>query len=739
MNYSLKFRVGFHSTKENKPKTFIDAQVPGAVQLDYAKAKNLSPYYYADNYKDYEWMEDVYWTYKSEFNYPGLENNKSCWLVAKGIDFKYEIALNGKVVLSGEGMFTPIEINIQKFLKTQNELAVIIYPVPKVQGAPKGRRQAAETTKPAVSYGWDWHPRLIPSGIWDDFFLAYRPDNFIIESVLDYELVPEKKQAEVNLKVKTNKAGSYKIRWKLIDSDNQVILEKLVPVSETNVLIEDTISNLSLWWPHDHGEPCLYHNQVELLDSEQQVVHEKNDKVGFRSVELVMNDGAWKKPDEFPKSRSVAPAQLKINGRKIFLKGTNWVNPDIFFGKIDEKKYKTHIDLALKANYNVLRIWGGSIINKESFYKYCDEKGILVWQDFPLACNNYQNDRSYMQLLEKEATSIIKRLRNHVSVILWCGGNELFNSWSGMDDQSHALRLLNVLCYKYTPRLPFIATTPLMGMGHGHYIFRDEDTGEEVFQWMRTAKMTAYTEFGMPGPSDINTIKMFMPENEFFPPKRETSWETHHAFNAWTEDTWLCNKTLAHYFGPAATLEELIENGQFLQAEGLKFIYEEARRQKPYCAMALHWCFNEPWPTAANNSIINWPDTPKPAYYSAAAACRPVLASAAFEKFVWRENELFQAEIWLLNDSYKKIPDDELNVFIEFNDKRIHLLQWHYKSPAPDENIPGPVVRYRMPRLNNDRFKLYLEVQETPAYNSEYTLLFSAAKSPVNELDLLNA
>ena len=210
----------------------------------------------------------------------------------------------------------------------------------------------------------------------------------------------------------------------------------------------------------------------------------------------------------------------------------------------------------------------------------------------------------------------------------------------GMDDHSHALRLMNSLCNEITPNVPFPATTPLMGKGHGHYVFRDEDTGEEIFQLMKRSRMTGYTEFGMPGPSDLSTIKKCIPEEELFPPREGTAWEVHHAFNAWSKDTWLCTQTLEHYFGEAKALDELIRNGQLLQGEGIKFMYEEARRQKPYCSMALHWCFNEPWPTAANNSIINWPDSPKPAYYSAAASCRPVLASAAFEKFVWEENEL---------------------------------------------------------------------------------------------------
>jgi len=169
---------------------------------------------------------------------------------------------------------------------------------------------------------------------------------------------------------------------------------------------------------------------------------------------------------------------------------------------------------------------------------------------------------------------------------MWSGGNELFDSWSGMTDQSLAIRLLNSQCYLLDPLTPFIPTSPVYGMGHGHYVFRDLQTGIEVYNWMNSATGTAYNEFGMPGPSPVEILKTIIPENELFPPEKGTSRESHHAFNAWVGDTWLCKDFLAAYFGKPNSLEELVEQGQWIQCEGYKAIYEEARRQKPYCAMA---------------------------------------------------------------------------------------------------------------------------------------------------------
>ena len=145
---------------------------------------------------------------------------------------------------------------------------------------------------------------------------------------------------------------------------------------------------------------------------------------------------------------------------------------------------------------NIFRMWGGSGIQKDRFYELCDECGIMVWQEFPLVCNNYVNDPHYLEILEQEATCIVKSLRKHPCVVLWCGGNELFNGWSKMTDQHHALRLLNKICYDHDRNTPFLATSPLAGMAHGCYLFSYE--GKEVYRMFNEAHYTAYTEFGVP-------------------------------------------------------------------------------------------------------------------------------------------------------------------------------------------------------------------------------------------------
>jgi beta-mannosidase len=391
---------------------------------------------------------------------------------------------------------------------------------------------------------------------------------------------------------------------------------------------------------------------------------------------------------------------------------------------MSHQRYLQLLTLAKEANFNILRVWGGGIVNKESFFELCDEMGILVWQEFPLACNNYPDDSHYLKILKQESGSIINRLKKHASLAFWCGGNELFNNWSGMTDQSLALRLLNSQCLELDPLTPFIPTSPLMGMAHGHYVFREWSTKEEVFQEMARSKFTAYTEFGMPGPSSVEILKTIIPKEELWPPKPGTSWESHHAYNAWVGNTWLCEDIIEDYFGKSDSLEQLVANGQLLQGEGYKCIFEEARRQKPYCAMAVNWCYSEPWLTAANNSIVSYPNIPKPAYYAVKNSCRPVLASAKLPKFKWTEGETFYADIWMLNDYFKDLHGGKVIIKIKGPDSPTTLLEWEYTAMSANINQSGPTVRYKLPVFNSDRFMILLEVEGHPEYNSQYTLSY---------------
>ncbi len=699
--------------RDSPPSGWIPAAVPGAVQLDWARDSGLPDPAFGQNVRLYDGLEDFHWLYRTRVPRPPLASGEQLVFSCAGVDYACEVRVAGRDRLRHEGLFTPFEIDLTD-CPAQADLEILILPAPKLAGAPADRSQASHVCKPAVSYGWDWHPRLIPLGLWAGAGFIVRPAAHL--GLVDFAYTLSEDLSTATIAVTPGPgSGARQVRWRLLEEGG-------APAAEgSSGPVE--LRRPKLWWTHDHGSPQLYTLEVTAEGGE---VYRR--PVGFRRVRLVMAEGGWDHPVGFPKSRSHPPMTVELNGRVIFAKGSNWVNPEIFPAAVTAERLRPLLRLARDANFNLLRCWGGAIVNPEAFFDQCDALGLLVWQEFPLACNLYPDDPDYLRVLDQESRSIIRRVRQHPCLGIWSGGNELFNAWSRMTDQSLPLRLLNRNCYDLDPGTPFLPTSPLDGVGHGDYRFRD-DRGREVFAIFQEAGNTAYCEFGCPGPSPAPYLRTFIPPSELWPPRPGTSWETHHGFNAWEADpsSWLCTSALEHYFGAAGDLETLVKRGGWLQCAGIQAIFEEARRQKPACSMALNWCFNEPWPCAAGTSIVNWPAQPKPAYDSVRLACRPVLASARFGKFVWRIGEAFVAALWLLNDSPSALPAGEVEAVLVAGGVAVSVARWKFPGAAPGKNLRGPGIVAPLAPAADEAFELHQRVTPAAEWSTTYRLKLAPA------------
>jgi beta-mannosidase len=140
--------------------------------------------------------------------------------------------------------------------------------------------------------------------------------------------------------------------------------------------------------------------------------------------------------------------------------------------------------------------------------------------------------------------------------------------------------------------------------------------------------------------------------------------------------------------------------------------------------MALNWCYNEAWPCAANNSLLCWPATPKPALSAAGQACRPTLSSARISKFQWHEGEVFQAEMWLLHDAYAEHSGGQMQAVLLLDGREIPLLTWDFSALEANRNQSGPRIQFMLPNCRSDRFELHLRVAAQPRWNSSYSLAF---------------
>lgn len=703
----------------------IPAHVPGAVQLDYAQALGYEPYYYGMNFRQFDWMEDEFFLYTATLDFT-CGAGECAKLHLSGIDYRYDILIDGETVHSGEGIFTPVTLDVTRFSGCAVTLTVVIHPIPRQFECPRNRSQAAACCKPASSYGWDWHPRLVPTGIWGEALIETYGAGAPLSVEASYRLTDALDTVAVTAEVEM--VGRGKVRVSLIapDGEEAVYAEREASGNETFVLILD---EPALWYPRGYGEQPLYTLRVsgagKTIDR----------RIGFRRSKLILTEGSKIFEKSFPKGPIAAPAQIEINGRRVFAKGSNWVNTEIFPCLATNERYDELIELAADAHMNIFRMWGGQYINHEHFYEKCDEMGIMIWQEFMLSCNRHPDTDAYLAVLEQEATSIIKRLRTHPSLTFWCGGNELFNSWSGLTLQSHPLRLLDKLCFEHDRFTPFQMTSPMHGVSHGSYVkvvFPDAERragdfshGEEFICAVKRSHSTGYTEFGCNGASPRDYIHEYIMDEENYLDCNDENeiWKAHHAFRAWNESCWLGIPEIHHFFGGYADVDDLVDKSIYLQDLCYQSMFEEMRRQAPLCAMAVNWDFNEPWPSAAGNSLINWPCKPKSCLQNVKAALRPTLLSLNIPHNRWLSGEVMEGQVWVLNDSDTPAEPMEVEVALVCGEERVPVATLTTDTVEARKN--GRFGSFTLLIAENipERFAVELTCKAHPEVDSHYALV----------------
>ncbi len=715
---ALQWTLGFSDQIHIAPDTYIPAAVPGAVQLDMKRAHNLPDYNFGCNVRQYEWMEKKYWHYKAAAHVEQA-SNQIPFLVFESIEYRYDIYINSHHMTSGEGIYTPVTLNLSEFLGQNITVEVIIHPAPIRPGAAYRKKEYSASCKAPFSYGWDWSPRMVALGICGNAYLEYRPLSAIEQFDITYTLSSDLSSANVEVTFSTLQPAD-SITFALYGQQKEPVFETALSIPENHGALSFTLNDPALWWPSGHGSQNMYTAVLQAFVASG-MTDRAEKRTGFRSVKLVMNEGEWERSEALPATQRKCPAALEINGKRIFAKGSNWVPPDFFLSRMTDELYDTLIRLVKDAHMNILRIWGGGYVNRDIFFDLCDQYGILVWQEFPLACANYPDDDEYLTVLDQESVSVIRRLRSHPCLSIWCGGNELFNEWSGMTNQSLALRLLGRNCFDLDRHTPFMAASPLYGMGHGHYIMYDGT--QEALQIFQNAAYTAYTEFGCAAPSPYFYIESCIPSDECTVLTNGGSYELHHAVSAWrSENDWFSRNIIEYFCGETNSVKEAAEKGVFVQSLMYPYMFEAARMQQPYCSMALNWCFNEPWPTAAGNSLINYPALPKPAYFTVKNALRGKKASVRPDKLLWWFEEDCIMKIWILNDTPDEIPAGSITAFLESDGNRKELLTWNHPVVPAMNNLEGPALSFQVPSSSDRQFVIELNASQ-PELSDRYTLL----------------
>jgi beta-mannosidase len=644
--------------------------VPGSVHHDLWTVGTIPNPYFELNSLLIEWIPARTWVYKKTFQVESALQGQRIQLHFEGVDYEAEFFLNGISLGSHRGMYTPAIFEVSEHLLygQENLLAVVIESAPHEQPQ-VGRTSAVRTHKSRMTYWWDFCPRMVHIGIWDEVYLEVT-DTVRIEDVFVRPiLAPDFQHADLDVAIALDALQSESVDIELtVRLEGEIQAQQRISHSinqgKSSLRANIPLEQPQLWYPNGYGAQPLYDVEVTLFRGDKQL-HQRIITCGIRKVELIHNENS---------SEDALPYTLVVNGRKLYIKGWNWVPLDVMYGVPRPEKLEHLLRLAQSAHVNLLRIWGGGLIEKEAFYNLCDRLGIMVWQEFIQSSsgidNNAPEDPEFIAEMVKEAEIIIPRKRNHPSLIIWCGGNELQRGAEQPLDDSHPLlAALKATVAQLDPDRIWLATSPTgrVFMNSLENIERDPDALHDVhgpweyqgvtgqYSLYNQGTSLLHSEFGVEGMTNRKSLDATIASEHQLPVSLENPYWQH--LGAW----WVKQRMWQATFGAIADVETLRRATQFMQAEGLHYALEADRRRKYHNSGTLPWQFNEPYPMAACTSAVDYYGQAKPAYYAVAHAYEPVHISAKYPTLAWAERKNFEAEIWV-NHSHETSAEAQLQI-----------------------------------------------------------------------------
>lgn len=651
----------------------IIAKVPGDVFTALMDAGRIKDPYRDMNSKEVQWVDRRAWRYETAFDYE-KKPGKRLHLLFMGVDYISRIELNGKTpVKRHEGMFSRIDLDITDALNPSGEqnLAVTLFGIPSksleflgpsLGSSEFGRRHYLKTQ---MSFGWDFAPRLKGAGIWDRVYL-YETGPVAIKDVFVKPHLDGRIEIEVELEGHpgVDAVVQVEIEGDNFSSDPLVHEQKITKTGTQFMTIK--IPEIRRWWPWDMGEPNLYrvNARVKTDGADSDIASEV---FGIREI-------SWGPNPDAPEGS--ADWVLFINGKREFIRGANWVPAEAMAGRLDDKRYGDLIHMAKDMNANCLRMWGGGNRERRAFYDYCDRAGIMVWQEFPFACvylAGYPKTKRFNSVVRQEADEMVRQLRNHASIIMWCGGNE-FN----VRQNKKVVSILAEVSAALDPTRRFVPASPYKGDSHNWVVWHMKGNLDDYFDDLSPVP----SEFGLQAMPDTSLIKNWI-SPEYHWPIRET---LHHHNIGLSK----MNK-YADAVGYEDNLESYTETSQLMQAHFLQRGIENWRQRKYKTSGTAFWQLNEPWPSICW-SVIDYDLNPKLSYHVMTNTYNPVLVTARYDDRAWQAGDEFEATIMVVNDLHNKFD----NVQIEATLCKDKMQQWTVDVPDDAVAVAG-TFRARIP------------------------------------------
>ena len=669
-------------TYEDGRELHLPATVPGCVHTDLIDNGVFENIYYRDNSKYTQWVENRDFTYKRIFEVGKLL--PSAFLEFDGLDTYSEVFLNGTKIGDTDDMFIPYEFPVDGVLKAGvNTLEVRFRsPIKEIEGLPlrKGAftRERMNTRRMQCTYSWDWVDRFVTMGVFRPVRLSFRENNEI-DNIYVFTKDIDSHSAQIKLEVafRNFAESSDKVHIEIKSPSGKVIFEKDRAILKDNLYEYIDIRNPELWYPNGYGAQPLYTLTVSTPTSR------KVQKVGIRKIKVLqLEDEAgsreaeicsWLQSLEYTKDRDfnekTASFAVIVNGIRIMCKGGNWVPCEPFPSAEAPEKITQILERSVDMGVNMVRVWGGGIFERDEFYDECDRLGILVTQDFLMACGSYPEEEEwFIKALNREATAAALRLRNHACLTFWSGDNENaeFGSENLTDFPGYRSATYGIepIITKLDPERYFFPSSPYGGDRYSSVTRGTTHNTNFVwyqFQHVEGTDMSDYREFltsflsrfcaeqaafGMSFPS---SLEKYLDKEDIYGTD-DTMLEYHTKGNPDFK-----NMTLYGYiammaekiFGKYEGCADIVKKQAMLHCEWVRLSFELYRSNKGFSSGLIYWMLNDCWPAASGWAFIDYYTCPKPAYYVFKRCAAPVVSALA------ERNGVFTLHI--SNDSLEEV------------------------------------------------------------------------------------
>ena len=645
---------------------WIPATVPGNIQADLEAAHLLKPLWYGIGDPRLEDVAHKDWWYRKDFSVPKSFDGKRVALVFDGVDFECEAWLNGRQIGTSAGMFRRFQFDVADVLHAgqPNRLAVRIARMPqeltafysraKENGVYDGSfwdginktRQLLKDLKSPTNSGWDWGINIWTLGIWKDVRLVAtgpaRIDDVRVRTSLNADF--SKAIVAVALEVDSLDVRAGRTRFRIAGNGQECTAFQDVSLAKgRNVLkAEIPLDKPALWWPSGQGPQPLYTLEATIEPAEGgAAIDARSTRFGVRDVRWVHTENA---PANF-----VSRFQLVMNGRPVRTMGSNLIPPDLLFGRAGPRSLQL-LRRAKAAGMNTIRQWGGGVVLNDAFYDLADELGIMLSFEFPLANTWPETDAKFLGNLETTLRNILRQVRNHPSIIEYTGGNEM--PWNSLT-RHPALQLLQKVAAEEGDCL-FRATCADLGATHGPYEFKSAET----YRHYNTVETMRCGEFGTCSPANLEVWHRDIPPKSQAAVGRFDDPVLVHknvVQGAFGQQDWLYKPRIDDAFGDLKDIALLVEAGQFLGAEQMRYAMDALRRKGKRIGGFTNWDFNEPWTNGAGSYMVDYDGRPLMVYDFVGQALAPVSLSLCYDSMLYLSEKGVQAELFLTSDAPQSV------------------------------------------------------------------------------------